>query len=171
LDDFRSSGGFEGVLDGLTDPQREAVTATEGPVLVLAAAGSGKTRVITRRIAYLLSLGVPAYSILSLTFTNKAAGEMRERVHSLLADHPDAERLTRGLTVTTFHSLCARLLRRYSPHMQELKASNWGITGEYTIYDSADQLSLMKKVIPALELRSEERRVGKECRSRWSPYH
>jgi len=150
-----TTGDFSHVLDGLTEAQASAVTATEGPVLVLAAAGSGKTRVITRRIAHLLSLGVPPWSILALTFTNKAAGEMRERVHQLLADHPDAERLTRGLTVTTFHSLCARLLRRYAPMMEQSGAPSLGITGEYTIYDTADQLALMKKVIPALDLSTE----------------
>ena len=150
-----TSRGLEDVLDGLTDAQREAVTTTEGPVLVLAAAGSGKTRVITRRIAHLLSMGVPAWSILSLTFTNKAAGEMRERVHGLLEGHADADRLTRGLTIATFHSLCARLLRRYAPIMHERGAPRWGITGEYTIYDTADQRALMKRVIPALDLSTE----------------
>ena len=145
-----SADPIEALLAGLTDAQREAVTTTEGPLLILAAAGSGKTRVITRRIAYLVGLGIPAWQILALTFTNKAAGEMRERVTELLASRPDADRLMRGLTVTTFHSLCARLLRRYAPLMEG--ASHWGIRHDYTIYDSADQMSLVKKTIKDLEL-------------------
>jgi len=138
------------LLADLTDAQRSAVLATEGPVLILAAAGSGKTRVITRRIAHLIDMGVPAWQILALTFTNKAAGEMRERVEALLAHHADAERLKRGVTVTTFHSLCARLLRKYAPLMQG--TPGWGIHHDYTIYDSDDQNALMKKCITNLDL-------------------
>ncbi|MCC6661431.1 MAG: UvrD-helicase domain-containing protein [Phycisphaerales bacterium] len=131
------------LLADLTEPQRQAVLHTEGPLLVLAAAGSGKTRVITRRIAHLVRTGAPPWSILALTFTNKAAGEMRERVASLLGEGAVA----RGLTVTTFHSLCARLLRRYA------EAAGLGqIRGDFTIYDTADQTALVKKVLAALEL-------------------
>ncbi|MBX3365218.1 MAG: UvrD-helicase domain-containing protein [Phycisphaeraceae bacterium] len=133
----------DALLDGLTPPQREAVLHVDGPLLILAAAGSGKTRVITRRVARLLSLGIPPWSILALTFTNKAAGEMRERIAHLLEHDP---RLTRGLTVTTFHSLCARLLRRYAPEA--------GLQPDYTIYDTADQVSLLKKVLADLDLSS-----------------
>ncbi len=135
----------DSLLEGLTEQQRKAVLHTEGPLLVLAAAGSGKTRVITRRIAQIISMGVPPWQILALTFTNKAAGEMRERVMHLLnpSNDPDAK-VTRGLTVTTFHSLCARLLRRYA------EAS--GIKPDYTIYDSGDQATLVKKAIEALQL-------------------
>jgi len=132
------------LLEGLTPNQREAVLHTEGPLLVLAAAGSGKTRVITRRIAYLIGQGIPPWSILALTFTNKAASEMRERVMSLLGDDP---RLTRGLTVTTFHSLCARLLRRYAD-----VANLPGLKADFSIYDSPDQAALVKRVLGDLQL-------------------
>ncbi|HLP83440.1 MAG TPA: UvrD-helicase domain-containing protein [Phycisphaerales bacterium] len=131
------------LTDGLTEPQKLAVVTTEGPVLVLAAAGSGKTRVITRRIAYLINvLGIPPWQVLALTFTNKAAGEMRERVTHILGGHDS--RQMRGLTVTTFHSLCARLLRRY--------ATAAGLKEDFSIYDSGDQSSLVKKVIEQCQL-------------------
>jgi len=132
----------EALLRDLTPPQRDAVLATEGPLLVLAAAGSGKTRVITRRIAYLIECGVPPWSVLALTFTNKAAGEMRERVLALVGGAED--RRARGLTVTTFHALCARLLRRY--------ADAAGLKPDFTIYDSDDQVALCKKAIEACQL-------------------
>ncbi len=135
-----SDGAPSDNLSGLTGPQREAVCHGDGPLLVLAAAGSGKTRVITRRIAHLMSRGAPAWSILALTFTNQAAGEMRERVASLLGEGA----LARGLTITTFHSLCARLLRRY--------AGEAGLAPEFTIYDADDQSRLCKKVIESLNL-------------------
>ncbi|MEO1009485.1 MAG: UvrD-helicase domain-containing protein [Planctomycetota bacterium] len=139
------------LLKDLTDAQREAVLATEGPVLVLAAAGSGKTRVITRRIGQLIRLGVPSWAILALTFTNKAAAEMRERVGLLLGEDP---RATRGLTVGTFHSLCARLLRRYAddPALPDVRP-------DFTIYDTSDQTALMKRTIKDLELNT----------SNWAP--
>ncbi|MBL0926577.1 MAG: UvrD-helicase domain-containing protein [Phycisphaerales bacterium] len=138
------------LLRDLTEPQAQAVRHTEGPLLILAAAGSGKTRVITRRIAYLIALGIPPWQILALTFTNKAAAEMRERVHHLLSGRDDAERLRRGLTITTFHALCARLLRRYAPLMEG--APRWGIRGDYTIYDTDDQTALMKRVMSDLQI-------------------
>ena len=138
----------DALLADLTDPQRAAVLHTEGPLLILAAAGSGKTRVITRRIARLLTIGVRPWQILALTFTNKAAGEMRERVERLLADTGlGSERVARALTITTFHSLCARLLRRYAEH-----ARIPGLKPDYSIYDTSDQQSLIKKVIAALNL-------------------
>ena len=136
----------DSLLDGLTTNQREAVLHTEGPLLVLAAAGSGKTRVITRRIAHLIGQGIPPWSIMALTFTNKAAGEMRERVMSLLGDDP---RRSRGLTVTTFHSLCARLLRRYA-EMAQLP----GLKPDYSIYDTPDQAALVKRVLAELQMNS-----------------
>ena len=144
-----------GVLDGLTEPQRNAVLCTEGPLLILAAAGSGKTRVITRRIAHLVANNTPPWSILALTFTNKAAGEMRERValqiagpNALDEDAPRDPRL-RGLTITTFHSLCARLLRRYAE-----RANLPGLKPDYTIYDSSDQMAAMKRVLKAMNLQA-----------------
>jgi ATP-dependent DNA helicase UvrD/PcrA len=132
------------LLANLTEPQRQAVTHTEGPLLILAAAGSGKTRVITRRIAHLIEIGVPAWSICALTFTNKAAAEMRERVETTLAG--DTRRL-RGLTAMTFHALCARLLRRYAD-----VSGLPGLKPDYAIYDSADQSATVKKVIKNLNL-------------------
>lgn len=144
------AGHREGLLEGLTDPQREAVLHDEGPLLVLAAAGSGKTRVITRRIARLIADGCPPWAILALTFTNKAAGEMRERVDGLiLGDAGDGARGggVRGLTVTTFHALCARLLRRYAE-----AASLPGLRPDFTIYPTADQMALMKRTISSLDL-------------------
>ena len=139
------------LLEDLTKPQLEAVTHTEGPLLVLAAAGSGKTRVITRRIAYLVSCGVPAWSILALTFTNKAAGEMRERVHAMLNPEGEETRRTRGLTVSTFHALCARLLRRYA-ELAAHEGVQLGIKGDFTIYTSPDQLAAAKAAVLSLGL-------------------
>src|SRR5271170_6372333 len=118
----------EKVLEGLTAPQKEAATHIDGPLLVLAGAGSGKTRTITRRIAYMVACGIPAWNILAITFTNKAAGEMRDRVAALLKD---AGGMGRGVTVATFHSLCARLLREF--------AVEAGLAKSFSIFDSADQ--------------------------------
>ncbi len=143
------------ILDGLTEAQKSAVLHTEGPLLILAAAGSGKTRVITRRIAQIIEQGTPPWCILALTFTNKAAGEMRERVISQICGPqaleegaPPDPRL-RGLTITTFHSLCARLLRRYAE-----RAELPGLKPDYTIYDSSDQMSAMKRVLKQMNLQS-----------------
>ena len=127
------------ILNGLNDVQRKAVQAVDGPVLVLAGAGSGKTRVLTRRIAYLLSEGgVDPRQILAMTFTNKAAGEMRERVEDLL------HRSCNTMWIGTFHSLCARLLRT--------QAERVGLRSNFTIYDTTDQLALLRRVIADEEL-------------------
>jgi DNA helicase-2/ATP-dependent DNA helicase PcrA len=118
------------ILEHLTDAQREAVTHMEGPMLVVAGAGSGKTRVVTRRIAYLISRGVWPNQVLAMTFTNKAAREMVERVQTLTGERPP--------WVGTFHSACARFLRRDLDKLQD------GRTGQFTIYDDDDQLSVIK---------------------------
>jgi len=129
----------EWLLDLLTDlnePQRQAVRHVDGPLLVLAGAGSGKTRVITRRVAYLATRGIAPWHILAITFTNKAAGEMRQRVEAL--------GVARGATLCTFHALCARLLREF--------ASEAGLQSNYTIYDRDDQLKLVKQALAHLDL-------------------
>ncbi len=134
------------LLADLTDNQRQAVTHVDGPLLIIAAAGSGKTRVITRRVAFLISLGVPAASILSITFTNKAAGEMKVRI-ARAVDRPihDFGRLDqRWPTICTFHSLCLRILRHY--------ATMIGLPTNFSIYDSSDQNRVMKEALKLLEL-------------------
>jgi DNA helicase II / ATP-dependent DNA helicase PcrA len=125
------------ILEGLTPPQAEAVQHKDGPMLVLAGAGSGKTRVITRRIAHLISLGVPAWQILAITFTNKAAGEMRERTAALVPGQ-------RRPIVTTFHSFCSRMLREYGEML--------GIDPAFTIYDTSDQTATLKRALVQLNL-------------------
>ena len=120
-------------LDQLNDSQREAVTYTEGASLIVAGAGSGKTRVLTYRIAYLLQQGVPAGRIMALTFTNKAAREMKERIMRLV-DARDARYLVMG----TFHSVCTRLLRPYAEQL--------GYTRDFSIYDTPDMKSVIKGI-------------------------
>ena len=119
-------------LDQLNSSQREAVTYTEGASLIVAGAGSGKTRVLTYRIAYLLQQGVPASRIMALTFTNKAAREMKERIQKLVGGE------ARYLVMGTFHSVCTRLIR---PHAELL-----GFTRDFTIYDTTDSKSLLKAI-------------------------
>lgn len=120
----------------LTDAQLEAVRHVDGPMLILAGPGSGKTRVVTHRIGHLLELGVPARSILALTFTNKAADEMKRRVAELA---PLA-----GVWMSTFHRFCARLLREYAPQI--------GLPENYSIYDTSDSLSALRHTIDELDL-------------------
>ena len=132
----------------LTDAQVLAVTHPGGPMLVLAGPGSGKTRVITRRIAFLIASGVPAWRILALTFTNKAAGAMRERVDALVGDDVPGRR---GLVVGTFHSFCAGLLRRYGP-MSAAAGLGVPLDADFSIIDSDDAHTLLKRAIEELGL-------------------
>lgn len=127
------------LLDGLNDKQREAVLHRDGPLLLLAGAGSGKTRVITHRIAYLIEeCGISPYQILALTFTNKAAGEMRERVDNLITNGAE------NIWVSTFHSTCVRILRRFIDRLDYDRS--------FSIYDADDQKALMKGIIKDMNL-------------------
>lgn len=128
-----------GIYDTLNEPQLQAVMQTEGPVLILAGAGSGKTRVLTHRAAYLVEeKGVSPYHIMAITFTNKAAGEMRERIQKIVGYGAE------GIWVTTFHSTCVRILRRFINRI--------GFETNFTIYDADDQKSLMKDICKRLEI-------------------
>ena len=127
------------LLDALNEPQRQAVMATDGPLLILAGAGSGKTRVLTHRTAYLIEeCGVSPYNIMAITFTNKAAGEMRERIDQMVGYGSES------IWVCTFHSTCVRILRRYIDRL--------GFGTNFTIYDSDDQKTLMKDICKRLEI-------------------
>src|ERR1700722_9249788 len=137
-------------IKGLNAPQREAVSHTEGPLLILAGAGSGKTRVITHRIAHIITARhVPPAAILAVTFTNKAANEMRERVSSLLED----VHLESSPNVSTFHSFCVRLLRRDGDPLARIRP---GFTRRFSIYDDEDQLGLIKAAYRGLGLDEKE---------------
>lgn len=134
-------------LEGLNPQQREAAAHGEGPLLILAGAGSGKTRVITHRMAHLVDHhGIPGYAILAVTFTNKAAGEMKERVKDLLAS---TGRNYDSPFVSTFHSFCVRLLRRDGDRLAELRS---GFTRDFNIYDDDDQMALIKSIYKGLGL-------------------
>src|SRR3954447_13543396 len=128
--------GQQDLLADLTPAQSEAVTHYDGPLLILAGAGSGQTRVITRRVAWLLRQGVRPYNILAITFTNKAAGEMRQRVEALV---PDSR-----VWISTFHSLGARLLRQYGERA--------GLDRNFTIYDQTDRAKVVKTAIELAEI-------------------
>ncbi|MDP2806636.1 MAG: UvrD-helicase domain-containing protein, partial [bacterium] len=133
------------LLNNLNPPQREAVTYLDGPVLILAGAGSGKTRVLTHRLAYITGAGAcPPWNILAVTFTNKAAAEMKQRVAALL------KRPVTGLWIGTFHSVCGRILRQDGFRL--------GYGRDFTIYDESDKLSLIKKIMADLAI--PERRVS-----------
>ena len=127
------------ILEGLNPAQREAVEAVEGPLLIVAGPGSGKTRVITHRVAYLVCVcGVSPYRILAVTFTNKAAKEMMGRLHRLVGTRVDQ------LSVSTFHSFCATVLRREGQHI--------GLDSSFTIYDDEDQISLIKQAMEEADI-------------------
>ena len=131
MKEFKMSA--ESILAGLNPQQKKAVQITEGPLLVVAGAGSGKTSVLTRRIAYLVAeKGIAPWNILAITFTNKAATEMREREHKLLGQQADS------IWMSTFHALCVRILRR--------DAEKIGYTSNFSIADSAEQLTLIKHI-------------------------
>ena len=121
-------------LAGLNEPQKEAVLHVNGPLMIVAGAGSGKTKVLTTRIAHLMSVGVDAFNILALTFTNKAAAEMKERIERALGNS-DA----RNLYIGTFHSVFARILRA--------EAQRIGYPNHFTIYDTDDSRSVIKTVV------------------------
>jgi DNA helicase II / ATP-dependent DNA helicase PcrA len=132
-----TTSNLDALLEGLNEPQREAVTWPGGPLLILAGAGSGKTRVLTHRIAYLLATdAAKANEILAITFTNKAAGEMRDRAGLLVGGR------IRAMWVMTFHSACARMLRAYADRL--------GYTRQFTIYDQADSRRLIKRCLDEL---------------------
>src|SRR3990172_7413284 len=121
-------------LNELNEPQRKAVECTEGPVMIVAGAGSGKTRVLTYRIAYLLHKDVDAFNILALTFTNKAARAMKERITKIVGN-TEAKNLWMG----TFHSVFARILR--------FESEKLGYPTHFTIYDTDDSKSLIKTIL------------------------
>src|SRR5437762_2103316 len=130
-------------MKDLNPRQQEAVQTIEGPLLVLAGAGSGKTRVITSRIAYLIEqAAVPPWQILAVTFTNKAAGEMKARVEAAL----DPGLRTSSPLISTFHSLCVRILRR------NIEALNEGYTRNFTIYDQDDQVRVVRGIMKDLDI-------------------
>ncbi|MFC2138443.1 ATP-dependent helicase [Bacteroidota bacterium] len=146
---FINSSGYivQEFLNDLNEAQQKAVVDTEGPSLVIAGAGSGKTRVLTYRIAYLLSKGVKPNSILALTFTNKAAREMKERIGKLVG-----EDMAKYLWMGTFHSIFARILR--------IESEKLGYPSSYTIYDTIDSRSLIKKIIKDLNLNDKVYKVN-----------
>ena len=138
---------MQSLLDGLNREQQQAVQHTEGPLLILAGAGSGKTKVLTVRIAYLLAQGVNPYEILAITFTNKAAKEMKSRVEGLVGD------VANRIWLSTFHSFCAKFLR--------FELDNFlGYNSNFTIYDTADSQVVIKAALKALNLDDKYYPVG-----------
>src|SRR5437773_7386564 len=139
-------------LGSLNAQQRQAVEAIRGPLLILAGAGTGKTRVITYRIAYLIERGIAPENILGVTFTNKAAREMRERVAKLCpkakVQSPKSGEFDGSPTVCTFHSLCVRILRQ---HIEKL-----GYKRNFVIYDESEQLGAIKKILSRISAEGEK---------------
>ncbi len=127
------------ILNGLNNPQREAVTTIQGPVMVIAGAGSGKTKALTHRIAYMIQEGINPFSIMALTFTNKAAKEMKDRIMKLVDPHA-----ARNVWMGTFHSIFARILR--------IEAQYLGFTQDFTIYDTDDSKQLINAILKEREL-------------------
>ena len=128
----------EELINGLNDKQKEAVLATDGPCLVIAGAGSGKTKVLTHKIAYDIESGIKPWNILAITFTNKAANEMKERIEKLIGD------VAKDLWMGTFHSICVRILRRYIDRI--------GYKTDFVIFDTSDQKTLIKECLKALKV-------------------
>ena len=130
---------MEDILKGLNDKQYEAVVNTEGPCLVIAGAGSGKTKVLTHKIAYLLQeKNVLPWNILAITFTNKAANEMKERITNLVGEN------AKDIWMGTFHSICVRILRK---HIEKI-----GFDSSFIIFDTSDQKSLVKKCLKSMQI-------------------
>ena len=128
----------EELINGLNDKQKEAVLATDGPCLVIAGAGSGKTKVLTHKIAYDIESGIKPWNILAITFTNKAANEMKERIEKLIGD------AAKDLWMGTFHSICVRILRRYIDRI--------GYKTDFVIFDTSDQKTLIKECLKTLKV-------------------
>lgn len=128
----------EELINGLNDRQKEAVLATDGPCLVIAGAGSGKTKVLTHKIAYDIESGIKPWNILAITFTNKAANEMKERIEKLIGD------AAKDLWMGTFHSICVRILRRYIDRI--------GYKTDFVIFDTSDQKTLIKECLKTLKV-------------------
>src|SRR5664279_2337250 len=138
-------------LSSLNPQQRQAAETINGPVLILAGAGTGKTRVITYRIAHLIAKGVAPENILAVTFTNKAAREMQERVNKLLPNSKlkiKNSKTEKRPTICTFHSLCVRILRS---HIERL-----GYKRNFVIYDESEQLGAVKKIMSGISAKGEK---------------
>lgn len=142
------------IFDGLNEPQRQAVEHVQGPALILAGAGSGKTRALTHRIAFMMQNGVQPWQILAVTFTNKAAKEMKERIHRLLQITEGMEQYGQQFgqgripVMGTFHSVCARILRRDIEHL--------GRDKRFVIYDTDDQDKMMKQILREMHIDEKE---------------